>query len=461
MRRRQGTERVKILREAWAGQGLKARLIRSSGWTAFGFGASQVIRLVTNLVLTRLLLPEAFGLSALLMVFVVGLTMLSDVGIGPSIQQNKRGDDPDFLDTAWTVQAIRGVLLWLLACAIAPLAAWFYGDPRLLAMLPVIALSLVVSGLTPTRVETANRHLALGRLTRLELLAQAANFFVFVVLAWIMASAWALVWGNVAGAVIRLFLLDRFLPGRKDKLRWERTALADLIGFGKWIFVSTICGFLLAQGDKAILGKYLSLDMLGIYNIGNMLGSVALALAAALIGRIMLPLHRECPPGASVQNFARLRRARFALTAAIMALQVPLALAGTWIVELLYDQRFAAAGGVVVAAALTNMPAIIGMTYRFAAMASGDTRRMSFVFVAQALTQTAFFLAGAQLFGLPGALAGIFLAGLATYPLVIRLARRYGAWDPLHDIVFAAAALITISLAFWLHRDALALLQGF
>ena len=61
--------------------------------------------------------------------------------------------------------------------------------------------------------------------------------------------------------------------GSPQPLPWERGAAHELVHFGKWIFLSTVCGFLVAQGDKLILGKYLSLDALGIYNIGYFLAS--------------------------------------------------------------------------------------------------------------------------------------------------------------------------------------------
>ena len=70
---------------AWRGSHLGARLIRSTGWVAIGYAASQAIRLFSNLILTRILFPEAFGLMALITVFLVGLNMLSDIGVSPSI----------------------------------------------------------------------------------------------------------------------------------------------------------------------------------------------------------------------------------------------------------------------------------------------------------------------------------------------------------------------------------------
>jgi hypothetical protein len=63
-----------------------------------------------DLILTRLLFPEAFGLMALVQVFMGGLQMFSDLGVNMSIIQSKRGEDPDFLNTAWTFQILRGLI---------------------------------------------------------------------------------------------------------------------------------------------------------------------------------------------------------------------------------------------------------------------------------------------------------------------------------------------------------------
>lgn len=81
---------------------LKKLAIRGMVWTVAGYGASQILRLGSNLILTRLLFPELFGLMTLVNIFITGLHLFSDIGVGPSIIQNKRGDDPVFLNTAWT-----------------------------------------------------------------------------------------------------------------------------------------------------------------------------------------------------------------------------------------------------------------------------------------------------------------------------------------------------------------------
>src|SRR6185437_887750 len=80
---------------------LRFRAIRAGIWTIGGYGANQVLRLGGNLLLTRLLFPEAFGLMALVTSVMVGLSMFLDVGVEASIIQNKRGHEESFVNAAW------------------------------------------------------------------------------------------------------------------------------------------------------------------------------------------------------------------------------------------------------------------------------------------------------------------------------------------------------------------------
>jgi O-antigen/teichoic acid export membrane protein len=437
-------------------QGLVTRALRGSAITALAYAASQALRLASNLVLARLLFPEAFGVMALVTVVLVGLTMFSDVGLGPAISRSARGDDPAFLDTAWTIAVLRGVILWAVAAALAQPLAAFYGAPDLAALIPVAALALVVAGFNPTRIDTANRHLLLGRVTVLDLAAQAVGIVAMVLLAWATGSVWSLVIGALVTAAAKLGLTWTLLPGPANRFRWDRAAGGELLHFGKWILASTVCGFLLAQGDRLILGAYLSLEALGHYNIGYFLASFPWALGGAVTMRIMIPLYRDDPPGAKAANRPRVRRLRLGMTAVLLALLAVLAVAGPWLVGLLYDARYAEAGAVVVMVALVQMPLVVGMTYDQAALAAGASRQFFAVILLRAAVQTGAFWLGAHLGGMAGALAAQGAAAVVLHPALVWLARRHGVWDARHDAAGLAAAAAVAALAVWLHRDVIA-----
>jgi O-antigen/teichoic acid export membrane protein len=448
------------MRGLLTGSSLTARVLRSSALTVVGFGFSQSMRLLSNLVLTRLLFPEAFGLMALVSVFMMGLVMFSDVGIGPAISRSTRGDDPVFLDTIWTVQILRGVVMFLTGCLMAYPISVFYDEPLLLGMLILASVQFLVLGVMPTRRETANRHLALGLVTVLEMSAQVVGLVIIVGLAFWLKSVWALVIGAVIGSFAQVTLMTLFLPGYRNKVRLESKSLHEVIHFGKWIFLSTIFGFLLVQGDKLILGKYLALDLFGIYNIGFFLGSFPMMLGMMVVSRVLIPVYRDCPPSTSRQNFLRLRKMRVLVTSGLLLLMGSLAFVGPWLVDLMYDDRYLSAGAVLVLIACINIPVVIGLTYDQAALAAGESRRFFFLTLIKASLTILGLVIGVQAGGVVGALIGQGMGIIAAYPALVWLSSRLGVWDPLHDLGFAVLGLIVASGAIWWNWDAIAVLAG-
>ncbi len=439
----------------FTGSGLNARLLRSSTWSALGHVYFQIVRFGSNLILTRLLFPEAFGLMALIMVFVLGLEMFSDVGTAVSIQRSERGDDADFLNTAWTLQAIRGVLLWLACCAISWPLSVFYNEPFLALALPVSGLTLLFSGLNPTKIQTATRHLNVGQYTILSLLAQLTSLAFSIGLAWWFRSTWALVVGGVISSIVYLFLMTVFLKGERNRFRWHKESFGELITFGRWIFLSTLCGFALSQGDKAILGKYLNADGLGVYNIGFFLATFPTAFAAAITNKVLIPMYRERPPAESKENAKNIQKARYLLTACLFVLQIPLVFFGVLLVEVLYDPRFWLAGPVVVVVACLNIPSIVTITYSPAALAAGDSKRHFTYQLIRAVLYVTFFLIGVNTFGLFGAFLGQLVALVATYPAIVWLARKHSAWDGMHDLIWLGVGFLVTCLALWTNQAAL------
>ena len=94
---------------------LQSAVTRGVLWTTGGYGVSQVLRLATNLIVTRLLTPEAFGLMAIVDTLLIGAQMVSDTGIVQALVQRKDAPDRNLLNTAWTIHALRGLVLFVLS----------------------------------------------------------------------------------------------------------------------------------------------------------------------------------------------------------------------------------------------------------------------------------------------------------------------------------------------------------
>src|SRR5262249_22077533 len=128
---------------------LKRALIASAAWNMAGWAAERAVSFAVGVAFTYLLVQDAVGLMDVVWVFIIGLHLFSDIGIGPSVVHHRRGEDPTFYNTAWTIQVIRGLTLWLASALIAGPVAWLYdepGLPSLLWLLPAVGMATAISG---------------------------------------------------------------------------------------------------------------------------------------------------------------------------------------------------------------------------------------------------------------------------------------------------------------------------
>ena len=90
-------------------------IFKASLWIFFAFGMGQVLKLGGNLITTRLLVPEMFGVMAVVFAVMHGLSMIMDAGLWAYVVRNKEGDNKAIYDVAWTAQVIRGIIIFVLA----------------------------------------------------------------------------------------------------------------------------------------------------------------------------------------------------------------------------------------------------------------------------------------------------------------------------------------------------------
>ena len=327
---------------------LESRALNATVWTIVQYGAGQGLRLVNSYILTRLLFPEAFGQMTLVTTLIVGITMLSDIGLAPSVIQSPRGDEPGFLNTAWTLQAMRGGALWLGALLLAGPAAKFYHDPHLLPILTVLALSTVITGFNSTNILTLSRHMGVRMQFLIEFSTQIVALIVTITCAYYWRNVWALVAGNLISNLYKLALSHSSLvPGIRNKFRWEKDALKDILHFGKWIFLGTAFYFFASQADRLILGKDISLAMLGVYGIAFQMSDVPRSVINAFSSRVGYPfiakiIHLPMP------EFRRqyLHYRRYALLIGALLLS-PLIVWGDLLILAIYRPAYAQAAWMV------------------------------------------------------------------------------------------------------------------
>lgn len=419
-------------------QGLKRVVIQSSLWSMVSYGGGQVMRLAGNLILARMLLPEVFGLMALINVFMQGMHMFSDVGIGPSIVQSKRGDDPVFLRTAWTVQMIRGGGLFLFSCAIAWPLSVFYAQPEVLYLLPVVGFNSVLSGLNTTSLFTLNRQLNLGRLTILDFMNQLLGLGVMILVAWLWPSVWALVVGGLASTLFRMVMGHVMLPGIVHRLAWEREARTELVRFGRWIFLSSAFTFLASQGDRLILGYLLSMSELGIYSIAFALSQTFVMAFSVLSSKVLFPLYSRLMADDPYWARQKMKRLRMVLLGGAVVPSCFLVIFSRPIIRILYDSRYQDAGWMLGLLAIAAIPGIVNLSINPILLARGDSFSMMVYNLIKSVLMLGLMLVGGSLAGVQGLIQGYVASQFAEYLVLVCFVKRYGVLMPLIDLSFFA-----------------------
>jgi O-antigen/teichoic acid export membrane protein len=265
-------------------------VFRGSTWVFVGYGGSQLLRLTSMVVLARHLLgPQAFGLVALVNVFISGLNLLTDLGIGTDVIQHRRGDERAFIDTAFVIQAARGAILWVLASALAYPFARFYHQPEVLPLAFVASITVLASGLTSGSIYTLTRHVRLEKVTLLRMGAEATGLVTSVIWALISPTAWSLVLGRVVAESTFAFG-SHFIGDQKMSLRWDRSAAKDIVAFGVGMFASSATCFFAGEAERLVVGKFVDLVVLGCFSLALSVTSTATSGVQRILQQVFYPM---------------------------------------------------------------------------------------------------------------------------------------------------------------------------
>ena len=427
---------------------IKARAINGSIWSTLGFGSAQFVRLLSNLLLTRLLFPEVFGVMALVMVVLQGIKMFSDIGISTSVVRDERGDNPDYLNTAWTLQTIRGVAIWAISCALAYPASNLYEAPQLLALIPVIGFTAVIQGFNAPGILSLKRHMKVRQLISWEFTTQLVTVVVTVLLAWQYRSIWAIAVGGVLGALIGCFLSYIMTQSKRPRFLLEPDALNSIFRFGKWIFLSTALTFILQQGDILVLGAFLSKEQLGMFAIAVIWSRMLLQLLLKLNDQVMMPLYAQAYREDKTTIKKQIKKARIYLLVATLPFACLMVIGGQFVIDLLYDPRYHSAGWMLQVLSIGTIGSVITATAGTALLSFGDSFGFMLVQVARAVLLVICMLIGGYYYGVLGLIAGASASKILSYPFLAGVLHRHKVWLPSVDVIafIACVCLVGVGL---------------
>ena len=444
----------------------KQRIVRASFWSSGSHLLNQAIRLGSNLIMTRLLMPEYFGLMAIANVFIFGLIMMSDMGLRQSLIQSKRFDQ-SFINTVWTLQVLRGCVIWIFSLLAALLLYrlslidfWpkesVYQDPLLPYIVASIGISALIGGFESTKLAISSRELSLVKNVAIGLISQIFGIIVMISWALLDKSVWPMVAAAIVSSLVTTILSHIMFGGIRNQFHWDKAAFEQIFNFGKWIFVSSILGFLLQSSDRLLLGAMVDARLLGLYAIAFFIVGALKDLICNVIHNVGFPALSEAyrvKPDSLKEVYYKLRLP-FDLVSILGA--GFLFATGEIIVRLLYDDRYVTAGWIIQILSV----GLFQLRYNLAGecfMAMGKPKILTILILLDIVLLYMLAYLGFNLYGFKGFVWAVVITSNATIPFVIWCKYKYKLLDWKRELL--VLPLLPLGYGFgWLAKQSINLI---
>jgi lipopolysaccharide exporter len=309
------TDKIKHL---ISGDGLKARAMQGGFWLGLGSGAEQGLRFIRNIILVRILAPEAFGLMAIILVVNAAFESFTQIGIREAIIQNSKSEESTYLNGAWFMAFGRSILLFVIGIISSAWIASFYEIPHNTLLLQVSFAAILFNGAMSIRAYVSLKHM---NYKQWAMIAHGGGLFgilLAISLSFIIQNVWALVFGFLTEAAARCilsFILCPYVP------RWQfnKEHIKALLTYSRGMFGVPILYFIYAQLDIFVIGKLYPKSELGLYSMVASLAQAPSMIITTLINPIMMPVFSK-----KQNDAAWINRAIVKSTKVIMLSGIPL-----------------------------------------------------------------------------------------------------------------------------------------
>ncbi len=251
-------------------------------------GVSVFLRTV---VLARLLVPDDFGLMAIATISILFVERFTESGVEAALVQRK-DDINKYLNSAWTLQIIRGLSVAALLALAAPLIAQFFDAPESETIIRVLALGVAAKGFTNIAIVYFTKELRFDRFFLLELSGRGVDVIVSIAAAFALRNVWALVIGSIAGVTGRLiasYVIDPYRP----RFQWVWDYVKLLFNYGKWVLAQNFLNFATMNIDDIIVGRVLGVESLGLYRMAYNLSQTVATEITVVANQVAFPTYSK------------------------------------------------------------------------------------------------------------------------------------------------------------------------
>ncbi len=298
---------------------------------------AQIIQFIVSIVLARILAPKAYGTIALVLVFAQILQVFVDSGLGNALIQKKNADDLDF-SSVFYFNMVWCFVLYAITFFCAPLIAAFYNDPSLTAIVRVLCLMVIVSGLKNVQQAYVSRTMQFKKFFWATLGGTLASAVAGIIIAMLGGGVWALVAQKLVNLTIDTTVLW-FTVKWRPKLMFSFKRLKGLFSYGWKLLVSSLIDTVYTNLRQLIIGKFYSKADLAYYNQGNQFPNIIVNNINTSIDSVLLPtMSKEQDDKLRVKQM--IRRAIKTSTYIMAPLMMGLAFCANTVVSLILTDKW-------------------------------------------------------------------------------------------------------------------------
>ena len=257
--------------------------IVASAFQVAGKLTEKLLGLLSTLILARLLVPEDFGLVAIVSLVIAFIDVLAETGAKDYIVQ-KESVTKDDLDTSWTFNLVLKAIVVALLFLIAPVVASYYQNESLVAAIRTLSMMAMLNALVNPQLFILQRERDYKKIFKIDIFRKVVSVIVTVCLAFYLRSYWALILGQLVSVFGKLALSYIFVPYRPS---FTLINVKSQFSFSQWILLKSIFGYVRAQLDTFLVSSKFSVGALGGYHISKY---IAMMPATQLLGPAMSPL---------------------------------------------------------------------------------------------------------------------------------------------------------------------------
>ncbi len=297
-------------------------VIKGSFWVFALRISTQLLSMLRLVILARLLAPEDFGLLGIALLLMSILQTFTETGFDAALIQ-KQGDIERYLNTAWTINVLKGLLIFSILFLIAPVAAKFKVPQDAIQttvnIIRAVGLCCIFNGATNIGTIYFRKELRFDKTFLLGFITNITSIAASIAIAIFYKSVWALVVGQILSSIAGC-LISYYIHPYRPKFELDYKKIKELWGFGKWITVGSILAFIMTQGDDLFVWAYLGVTQLGLYQLAYKISNLPATEITTIVNRVTFPAYSLLQ-----HDKKRLRNAYFSSLGKISMLSMPIA----------------------------------------------------------------------------------------------------------------------------------------